>query len=128
MPRHFASYFQRAVKRRTRSPHPVAISVSGGLDSSAIFCSAAAIADGAARRLHLHVARRRDIGRECVRRRGRAGVQAGRSAYVDAPCEGLLFQSAEHGPHRRSADARRAVVSRRSTDECGTARQERERS
>ncbi len=33
--------FERAVRRRLRSPAPVAVSVSGGLDSSAILCEAA---------------------------------------------------------------------------------------
>jgi asparagine synthase (glutamine-hydrolysing) len=32
--------FAEAVRRRTRSAHPVAVSVSGGLDSSAILCQA----------------------------------------------------------------------------------------
>ena len=38
---------------------------------------------------------------------------------VDAPDEGPLFQSARDGPHRRSADAERPVVSRQSPDERG---------
>lgn len=36
----FHGLFANAVKRRTRSAHPVAISVSGGLDSSSVFCQA----------------------------------------------------------------------------------------
>ena len=36
----FRDHFAEAVKRRTRSNHPVAVSVSGGLDSSSIFCQA----------------------------------------------------------------------------------------
>jgi asparagine synthase (glutamine-hydrolysing) len=36
----FREYFFTAVKRRLRSLRPVAISVSGGLDSSSIFCTA----------------------------------------------------------------------------------------
>lgn len=36
----FGEHFERAVKRRLRSAHPVAFSVSGGLDSSAIICTA----------------------------------------------------------------------------------------
>src|SRR5208282_1193443 len=36
----FRELFERAVRRRLRSRHPVAISVSGGLDSSYIFCLA----------------------------------------------------------------------------------------
>jgi len=38
----FRERFGRAVERRTRSVHPVAVSVSGGLDSSSIFCQAEA--------------------------------------------------------------------------------------
>jgi asparagine synthase (glutamine-hydrolysing) len=34
----FRHYFQQAVQRRLRGAGPVAVSVSGGLDSSAIFC------------------------------------------------------------------------------------------
>ncbi len=36
----FRHYFEQAVRRRLRSAYPVATSVSGGLDSSAIFCLA----------------------------------------------------------------------------------------
>ena len=36
----FHHHFRRAVRRRMRSAGPVAVSVSGGLDSSAIFCVA----------------------------------------------------------------------------------------
>ena len=36
----FREHFERAVRRRLRSAHPVAISVSGGLDSSSIFAVA----------------------------------------------------------------------------------------
>ena len=36
----FGGHFQEAVKRRARSRYPVAMSVSGGLDSSSIFCQA----------------------------------------------------------------------------------------
>jgi asparagine synthase (glutamine-hydrolysing) len=36
----FGDHFRNAVERRTRSRHPVAVSVSGGLDSSSIFCQA----------------------------------------------------------------------------------------
>lgn len=36
----FRERFVEAVRRRTRSHHPVAVSVSGGLDSSSIFCQA----------------------------------------------------------------------------------------
>ncbi len=34
----FRELFEQAVRRRLRSAHPVAVSVSGGLDSSSIFC------------------------------------------------------------------------------------------
>lgn len=36
----FRYHFERAVRRRLRSAYPVAVSVSGGLDSSSIFCLA----------------------------------------------------------------------------------------
>jgi asparagine synthase (glutamine-hydrolysing) len=36
----FGSHFKEAVKRRIRSQYPVAVSVSGGLDSASIFCQA----------------------------------------------------------------------------------------
>jgi asparagine synthase (glutamine-hydrolysing) len=36
----FHGLFTSAVRRRTRSAHPIAISVSGGLDSSSVFCQA----------------------------------------------------------------------------------------
>ncbi|MDP3774181.1 MAG: asparagine synthase-related protein [Gemmatimonadales bacterium] len=36
----FRERFAEAVRRRTRAVHPVAVSVSGGLDSSSIFCQA----------------------------------------------------------------------------------------
>jgi asparagine synthase (glutamine-hydrolysing) len=36
----FRHYFEQAVRRRLRSAYPVAVSVSGGLDSSAVFCLA----------------------------------------------------------------------------------------
>lgn len=90
----FRHLFQRAVKRRLRSTHPVAISVSGGLDSSAIFCAAAAQAetpivgltyttrDGGPSDESAYVS---EVERAC----GRA-IQ-----YVDTPAEGLLFQAAE---------------------------------
>jgi asparagine synthase (glutamine-hydrolysing) len=35
----FRHYFDQSIKRRLRSAGPVAVSVSGGLDSSAIFCA-----------------------------------------------------------------------------------------
>jgi len=44
--RAFRVLFERAVSRRLRSTHPVAIAVSGGLDSSSIFCAAASAAVG----------------------------------------------------------------------------------
>jgi asparagine synthase (glutamine-hydrolysing) len=39
----FRWHFERAVQRRIRSAYPVAVSLSGGLDSSSVFCSAEAI-------------------------------------------------------------------------------------
>jgi asparagine synthase (glutamine-hydrolysing) len=39
----FRERFTEAVRRRVRSAHPVAMSVSGGLDSSSIFCQAHAL-------------------------------------------------------------------------------------
>lgn len=39
----FRYYFEQAVARRLRSAYPVAISLSGGLDSSSIFCTAETI-------------------------------------------------------------------------------------
>ena len=36
----FRHYFDQAVRRRLRSAGPVAVSVSGGLDSSAVYCAA----------------------------------------------------------------------------------------
>ncbi len=40
----FRHLFEQAVRRRLRSAHPVAVSVSGGLDSSSIFCVAESLA------------------------------------------------------------------------------------
>jgi len=42
----FKEHFDRAVRRRLRSVRPVAIWVSGGLDSSAVFCAAHALVKG----------------------------------------------------------------------------------
>lgn len=42
----FKEHFERAVQRRLRSMAPVAVSVSGGLDSSAIFCVAGTLLRG----------------------------------------------------------------------------------
>jgi asparagine synthase (glutamine-hydrolysing) len=39
----FRSLFEQAVRRRLHSPRPVAVSVSGGVDSSSILCQAAAL-------------------------------------------------------------------------------------
>jgi asparagine synthase (glutamine-hydrolysing) len=36
----FKGHFEESVRRRLRSAHPVAVAVSGGLDSSSIFCMA----------------------------------------------------------------------------------------
>ena len=41
----FRHVFAQAVQRRLRSRHPVAVSVSGGLDSSSIFCLAKTLID-----------------------------------------------------------------------------------
>ena len=41
----FRFHFERAVKRRLRSAHPVAVSVSGGVDSSSILCVAKSLQD-----------------------------------------------------------------------------------
>jgi asparagine synthase (glutamine-hydrolysing) len=43
----FREHFERAVRRRLRSAHPVAVSVSGGLDSSSIFSVARRLTRGA---------------------------------------------------------------------------------
>lgn len=42
----FRQYFEQAVRRRIRSAYPVAVSVSGGLDSSSIFCQAETLRRG----------------------------------------------------------------------------------
>lgn len=42
----FRHYFSQAVQRRLRSSRPVAVSVSGGLDSSAIYCVAETLRRG----------------------------------------------------------------------------------
>src|SRR5436190_5186744 len=42
----FREHFERAGRRRVRSARQVAVSVSGGLDSSAVFCAADALARG----------------------------------------------------------------------------------
>jgi asparagine synthase (glutamine-hydrolysing) len=39
----FRMLFEQSVRRRLRSAHPVAVTVSGGVDSSAIFCQAATL-------------------------------------------------------------------------------------
>ena len=44
----FREHFERAVRRRLRSAFPVAVSVSGGLDSSSIFCLAHSLRRGGA--------------------------------------------------------------------------------
>jgi asparagine synthase (glutamine-hydrolysing) len=45
----FREHFRRAVSRRLRAQHPVAVAVSGGLDSSAIFCQALSMGSSAVR-------------------------------------------------------------------------------
>lgn len=47
----FRHYFGQSVRRRLRSMYPVAVSVSGGLDSSSIFCQAETLRQ---RNPHLH--------------------------------------------------------------------------
>ena len=90
----FRHLFQRAVKRRARSAHPIAIAVSGGLDSSSIFCAAAKVADVAV------------VGLTYTPRDGGPSDEStfvtevqrvcGRTIeHVDTPIEGVLFQSAE---------------------------------
>ena len=90
----FRHLFQQAVKRRLRSAHPIAIAVSGGVDSSAIFCAASDIAqvpivgltytspDGGTADESAFVT---EVERACNRP----------IHYVDTPAEGLLFQSAD---------------------------------
>jgi asparagine synthase (glutamine-hydrolysing) len=39
----FRALFEQSVRRRLRSAHPVAVTVSGGVDSSSIFCQAATL-------------------------------------------------------------------------------------
>ncbi len=91
----FRHLFRRAVQRRLRSAHKVAIAISGGLDSSAIFCTASKSAlhatlagftytsrDGSPSDESIFVAQ---IERAC----GRPIEQ------VDTPFEGVLFRSAE---------------------------------
>ena len=90
----FRHLFQRAVKRRLRSAHPVAIAVSGGVDSSAIFCAASEIAevpivgftytsrDSGTSDESAFVT---EVERFCSRP----------IHYVDTPAEGMLFQSAD---------------------------------
>ncbi len=50
---HFRMLFSQAVSRRLRSAHPVAVSVSGGVDSSAIHCVAARLSAARLRGLTL---------------------------------------------------------------------------
>jgi asparagine synthase (glutamine-hydrolysing) len=45
----FREHFGRAVARRLRAHHPVAVAVSGGLDSSAIFCQALSMGSSSVR-------------------------------------------------------------------------------
>lgn len=39
-PEAFGTHFERAVRRRLRSAYPVAVAVSGGVDSSSVYCTA----------------------------------------------------------------------------------------
>jgi asparagine synthase (glutamine-hydrolysing) len=90
----FRYHFQRAVARRLRSAHPVAIAVSGGLDSSAIFCTAANHA--AATPIGLTYTAL--DGGEADESAYVAMVEAACGQpihYVHTPLEGVLFQSSE---------------------------------
>ena len=90
----FLHHFERAVIRRLRSAHPVAVAVSGGLDSSAIFCTAA---NRAAAPLIGLTYTPRD-GTDADESTYVAAVEAasGRSIHeVGTPLEGLLFQSSD---------------------------------
>ena len=89
----FRHLFERAVTRRLRSTHPTAIAVSGGLDSSSIFCAASHASAGPL------------VGLTYTPRDGGVSDESafvtdvehacGRPIrYVDAPEEGVLFQSA----------------------------------
>ena len=89
----FGHLFERAVERRLRGTHPTAIAVSGGVDSSSIFCAAARTNDGPLVGLTYtprdgsasdESAFVTDVERSCGRQIRR----------VDTPEEGLLFQSA----------------------------------
>src|SRR5206468_979230 len=51
---HFGSLFEQSVRRRMRSAQPVAVSISGGLDSSAVFCQAEVLRRSAAVPVALH--------------------------------------------------------------------------
>jgi len=69
----FRERFAEAVRRRTRSAYPVAVAVSGGLDSSSIFCQAGRLRrSGAANHPAL-------IG---ISHPGAAGSDADESAYL----------------------------------------------
>ena len=91
----FRHHFQRAVRRRLRSVHPVAVAVSGGLDSSSIFCVASRC--GEATPL---------VGLTYTTRDGQPSDESafvedverasGRSVeFLEPPAAGLLFQSDE---------------------------------
>jgi len=76
----FRHLFEQAVRRRLRSAHPVAVSVSGGLDSSSILC----VAETFARRepgvppppgRFLHLYRGISVGRERFSHRDRAQIR-----------------------------------------------------
>ena len=90
----FRYHFERAVARRLRTTHPVAVAVSGGLDSSAIFCTAASFPEAALVGLTYTT---RD-GSEADESSYVAMVESacGRPIHhVDTPHEGLLFQSSQ---------------------------------
>ena len=64
----FREHFARAVNRRLRSAHPVGITVSGGLDSSSIFCQALSMGSTSVRGFTFQ---------------GQAGTEADEIAYVE---------------------------------------------
>jgi asparagine synthase (glutamine-hydrolysing) len=91
----FRHQFRRAVERRLRSAHPVAIALSGGLDSSSIFCLASQSAtdtpvvgityttrDGSPSDESTFVG---EVERACGR-----SIQ-----YIDPSFEGALFKSSD---------------------------------
>ena len=108
--RRFKAHFVEAVKRRMRSAYPVAMSVSGGLDSSSVFCQAetlrraGAVAAPSLRRHFLRLRSPRDRRttfsvryRSAVRRQRSTGLPLSRSPGSSA------------GPSSRSRRSRRRL-------------------